>query len=233
MEQPSLSSTVPWIDVINDLSVVVAADHGATLLGIRSALDGHGFEIIGEPVTASETVTAARTLEPHIVLLDSDLSGDVLGAVSAIADGLECTSVVLLASSASGADLIAAIRAGARGYLMKTMDPERLACALRSAVLDEAAVPRSLVRHLVQEVRNGTNGASHPSLVRRGVRLTAREAEVLELLGRDLSTRDIADTLGISAVTVRRHASQVVHKLDAGDRSDAVGILRRARFEDA
>ena len=220
-------------DGSDDLRVVVSVDHAPTRLGIRMALDGHGFAVVGEPRTASETVLTTRALEPDVVLIDTGVPGDILGAIRAIVEESEHTSVVLLADSPTGPDLIAAVRAGARGCLTKTMDPARLPSALRGAVLEEAVVPRFLVRHLLREVRDGTTGASHPSLARRGVRLTPREAEVLELLTRDLDTRDIAAALGVSTVTVRRHASEVVHKLGACDRSGAIGILRQARLEDA
>jgi DNA-binding NarL/FixJ family response regulator len=124
----------------------------------------------------------------------------------------------MLTVSCDDEDLFAALRAGAAGYLLKDMDPARLAPALRGVVAGEAAVPRMLVARVVEEFRSSERRPSLPLVRSRGARLTAREWEVLELLRERLTTGEIAHRLGLSTVTVRRHVSSILAKLRVPDR---------------
>jgi DNA-binding NarL/FixJ family response regulator len=136
---------------------------------------------------------------------------------------------VILSGSASDDDLFACVRAGARGYLSPGMDPARLPSALRGVLDGEAALPRALVGRVLDELRARDLGRHANELARLGVQLTQRESDVLDLLERGLGTSEMAERLGISAVTVRRHVSEVLRKLGTPDRESAVRLLRRAR----
>jgi DNA-binding NarL/FixJ family response regulator len=134
----------------------------------------------------------------------------------------------MLTVSADANELIAAICAGASGYLPKTMNAGRLPAALRGALSGEAAVPRALVSWLLEEIRQGAARRSARFLADgRRVALTRREGQVLDLILEELPTREIAARLGISGVTVRRHVSELEHKLDARDRKAVVALLNR------
>ena len=106
------------------------------------------------------------------------------------------------------------------------MDPARLPMALRGVLDGEAALPRALMGRVLEELRAVENGRHASELSRLGVDLTPREQEVLEALDRGLRTAAIAQSLGISAVTVRRHISELLRKLGAPDREAALDLIR-------
>ena len=133
----------------------------------------------------------------------------------------------MLTVSRDDEHLFAALRAGVVGYLLKDIDPDRLPAALRAALAGEAALPRALVLRLMHELRDREpNRAGHraassaPAL--DATRLSNRERQVLELMQEGRSTREIADALFISPVTVRSHVASIVRKLHVGSRRDAL-----------
>jgi DNA-binding NarL/FixJ family response regulator len=206
--------------------VLIADYDGSSRGGVRMSLDGHGFEICAEADSAGEAVEAARREQPDMCLIEADLPGggvDALGRVLAEAPG---TVVVMLSGSVDDERLLASVRAGARGYLLKDMDPERLPMALRGALDGEAALPRTLVGRVLEELRTQEHGRHSHELSRLGVHLTNREREVLELLEQGRATAEIGELLSISSVTVRRHVSEVLRKLDVPDRESALRLLR-------
>jgi DNA-binding NarL/FixJ family response regulator len=119
-------------------------------------------------------------------------------------------------------DLFAALRAGARGYLLKDMDPDRLAAALRGVLSGEAAMPRAMVSRVMEEF---TTSRRLPGRG-RGAKLSSREWEVLEAMGRGMTTSEIADMLYLSKATVRSHVSSILKKLQVPDRDAAVRLLK-------
>jgi DNA-binding NarL/FixJ family response regulator len=135
------------------------------------------------------------------------------------------TAVVMLTVSSDPDDLVAALRAGAVGYLLKDADPARLPLTLRAVLDGEAALPRTLVHHVVREFQH-TRGRRLPVRGGRAVTLTSREWEVLDLLREGQTTGAIATRLTVSAVTVRRHIGSILHKLGAPDREAALALVR-------
>ena len=120
--------------------------------------------------------------------------------------------------------MVTALTRGASGYLLKGISGDRLASTLRGAYDGEPPLSRSLVPHLVDEIRRGS--VRRLVLPTGPVTLTPREWEVGELLRDGHSTSEIADRLGVSPVTVRRHVGLLLHKLGAGDREEGVELLR-------
>jgi two-component system nitrate/nitrite response regulator NarL len=206
--------------------VLIADAQDTTRAGIRMALLGHGFTVCAEVTSAEAAVEAAVRERPDLCLIEVQLPGGGVVAAEEIAAQAPGTAVVMLSGSADEDDLFASLRAGAGGYLLKDMDPARLPLALRGVLDGEAAVPRALVGRVLQEFRAHQSGRHASELARLGVQLTRREHEVLELLERDLQTSEIAGRLGISAVTVRRHVSEILRKLDVPDREAALRLLR-------
>jgi DNA-binding NarL/FixJ family response regulator len=210
------------------VSVLIADDDGSSRAGVRLSLDGHGFAICGEADSADATVAAARRQRPDVCLIESDLPGGGVDALRRVLSEVPGTVVVMLSGSVDDERLLAAVRAGARGYLLKDMDPSRLPMALRGVVDGEAALPRSLMLRVLEELVALEHGRYAGQLSRLGVSLTNRERQVLELLERGLATAQIGETLAISSVTVRRHVSEVLRKLDVPDRESALRVLRGA-----
>ena len=200
------------------LTVLVADDHAPTRAGVRDALGDDGFTVVAEAAGADAAVELALRERPDVCLLDIHMPGGGIAAAARITEELPEIVVVMLTVSREDEDLFAALRAGAAGYLLKDMDPARLAPALRGVVAGEAAVPRTLVARVVEEFRSSERRPSLPLVRRRGARFTPRESEVIELLRERLTTAEIAHRLGLSAVTVRRHISSILAKLQVPDR---------------
>jgi two-component system NarL family response regulator len=204
---------------------VLLADHQPAVRGaIRPLLERDGFEVCAEASDADAAIEAAIREKPDLCLVEVLLPGDGIRAASEIDAQVERTSVVMLTSSRETDHLVDSIRAGAVGYLLTDMDPDRIGAALQGVLGGEAAIPRVMVAALVRELQS--RGEQRQLIGRRGpVLLTRREWEVIDLMRHGLSTAAIAQRLFLAPVTVRRHASSAVRKLGASDRADALEIL--------
>jgi DNA-binding NarL/FixJ family response regulator len=211
------------------IRILIADPHPAALAGLRSALGGEPFLVVAEAGDAGAAVTAALRERPDICLLDADMSGDPVAATAAITRELPQSAVVILAAKRGESAMLDAVRAGAAGYLYKDMDHERLRFALRGVMDGEAALPRKLVAALMAEFRLRSRGRTIATDGGLDVELTSREWAVLEALADGASTREAAEALGISDVTVRRHVSAGVAKLGVSGRGEAIAALRAAR----
>jgi DNA-binding NarL/FixJ family response regulator len=207
------------------LRVLLADDHEPTLVGLRSALEDAGMEVVAEVTNGPDAVLAAIGTKPDVAVLDVHMPGGGIEAAASIAREVPDTAVVMLSGVARDEDVFAALLAGARGYLLKDTDPDRLPLALEGVLNGEAAMPRTLVARLIDEFRSRQTertALTGPT----GARPSEREWEVLRLMADGLPTRAIAERLGISEVTVRRHVSTVVEKLGVTSRAAAVDLFR-------
>lgn len=210
------------------LRVLVADDHAPTREDVRRAFEGdERFELCAVVADAVEAVQAAVRQRPDVCLLDIRMPGSGLAAAWEIAARRPQAKIVMLTVSDDDADLFAALRAGAHGYLLKTMDLKRLPSALHGVSSGEAAMPRELMARVLERF-HGREPRRRPLLTSKpvGRRLTSREWEVLELLVREHSTAEIAETLVLSASAVRAHITSIVRKLDVADRAAAAGLFR-------
>ena len=215
------------MDPLSEPVRVLIADHdGPGRAGVRLSLEGHGFVVCGEVDRAADVAAAAGRERPDVCLIEADLPGGGIAAVEHVLASTPYAAVIMLSATADDDKLLAAVRAGARGYLLKDMDPDRLPNAVRGVLDGEAALPRALMGRVIDELRAMEHGRHAGELARLGVELTRREREVLEQLDRGLSTAEIGRALSISAVTVRRHVSEIVKKLSASDREAALRLLR-------
>lgn len=207
--------------------VLIADDHAPTRADVRRALDAdERFEICADTADAAGAVQAAIRERPDICLLDVSMPGGGLSAVWEIAARLPRTKVVMLTVSCEDADLFAALRAGAEGYLLKTMNFTELPDALHGVCSGEAAIPPMLVARVLKRFRTGEPRLRQPLDHKSGERLTSREWEVLELLAQRRSTAEIASGLVITASAVRAHITAVVRKLNVPDRAAAIDLFR-------
>jgi DNA-binding NarL/FixJ family response regulator len=203
---------------------IVIADHQqVSRLGVRMALMRGGFQVVGEAADCDSAVSAVTRERPDVCLLDVSIPGGGIETAYRVAAAAPSTSVVMLTVSTNTEDLLAALRAGAVGYLPKSTSPDRLPAALCGVLKGEAALPRTLVGRVLQEFRTFTAGTDP---VRVGtVLLTPRESEILRMLRSGLSTVEVADMLSLSPVTVRRHVSAGVAKLGVADRDAAIRAI--------
>lgn len=206
--------------------VLIADDHPPTRAGVRMALERDGLEICAEVANASDAVDAAFRERPDVCLLDVMMPGGGTSAASRINSHLPGTVVLMLTVSHESADLLESLRQGARGYLLKEMDPSRLPIAVRAALDGEVILPRALTGPLVEEFRNGAHAPRWRGRPKYRRELTRREWDVMEMLEEDASTAEIATRLFLSKVTVRRHISNILNKLDVSSREEAVRLVR-------
>jgi DNA-binding NarL/FixJ family response regulator len=179
-----------------------------------------------EAEDAESAVAAAIRDKPDVCVVDFDPPARAIRAAAEITARVPQALVVVITHRVDEEEFLAAVRAGATGYLPEGVDPSRLPHVVRSVMRGEAAVPRALVARLIDEFRHREGRRRHLEVhERRRVELTAREWEVVELLRQGHSTRSIAEALGISAVTVRRHVSAVHGKLGSGTRGELLRLL--------
>ena len=207
--------------------VLLADDHPPTRAGVRYTLEQAGMVICAEEPDAAGAISSALRERPDICLLDIHMPGSGIAAAREITRELPDTRVVMLTVSRDDEDLFEALRAGASGYLLKDMDPDRVPMALEGVLAGEAALPRTLLARVMDEFRErGRRRLRLPG--RRGADLTEREWEVLHALRDGLSTNEIAERLYVSAATVRSHVASVIKKLRVPDREAAIRLLDEA-----
>jgi DNA-binding NarL/FixJ family response regulator len=175
------------------------------------------FVVVAQALDAPDAVATAVRELPDICLLDVHLPGSGIAAAWEISGRLPRTRVVMISDSAEPRHFLAALRGGASSFLVKGMNPRRLAPALLDVLGGKPAIPRSLVAALVDEFRDP--GPRRRAVVSpfRGVDLTSREWQVLDLRSKGLGTAEVARQLCISRATVRSHIAAARRKLDGPD----------------
>jgi DNA-binding NarL/FixJ family response regulator len=208
--------------------ILIVDDHPLTRDALSALLTQQGFEIVGEAADGEEALAAAKASGPDLVLLDLTMPGmDGLGALPRFREEAPDCEVVVLTASDTEENLLAAIRAGASGYLLKTEPPEQIASFLRGVARGEAALSGGVARRLVDRVRAyGGFGGVPDSIAKL---LSAREVEVLLLLDEHLGTAEIAQRLFISEHTVRSHVKSLLKKLGVSSRREALERLDSER----
>jgi DNA-binding NarL/FixJ family response regulator len=212
---------------VKPLRVLIADDHAPTREDVRRALEAdERFSVCAEVADAVEAVQAALRGRPDVCLLDIRMPSNGLAAAWEIASRLPRVKIVMLTVSEGDNDIFAALRAGAHGYLLKTMNLKRLPDALHGVCVGEAAMPRALVARVLEQFHGREPRWRSPAADETGERLTSREWEVLELLAQGRSTAEIAQRLVLSASAVRAHITSIVRKLAVADRAAATELFR-------
>lgn len=203
------------------IKLLIVDDHIVVRQGLRGFLELlDDFEIIGEGSSGIEAVKLAAELKPDVILLD---------LVMPEMDGIEATRrirladpkarILILSSFSNDDNVLPAIRAGAMGYVLKDIDPDDLAEALRETYRGKSQlhpdIAQKLIAHVQQDDPNGDSADDQLS------QLTEREVEVLKLIAQGMSNREIASALSISHATVKTHVSNLLGKLHLADRTQA------------
>lgn len=208
------------------LRVLIADDHTVVRAGLRALLEGEpDLDVIAEAGSGEEAVRLGARLTPDVVLMDLRFAGPGQGI-----DGVEAArrlgarapgvAVVMLTSYAGRADVVRALEAGARGYVLKAGPPEELFQAVRTAAAGSVGLAAEIVGELVGQVVDPEQDLSH------------REIEVVRLLAEGRSNRAIAEALYLSEATVKTHLVRVYRKLRVDNRAAAVSAaVRRGLLE--
>ena len=207
------------------IRVLVVDDHAVVREGLRTFLElQDGIEVAGEAADGEEAIEAAERLRPDVVLMDLVMPAlDGLAAMRVLRERVPGARVIVLTSFADDDKLLPALRAGAAGYLLKNAEPQELARAVRAANAGEALLDPHVAARLVDALA----GEKEPL-----DRLTPREREVLQLIGRGFSNKRIARELRLSEKTVKTHVGHVLAKLGVDDRTQAAVFAVRAGLID-
>ena len=206
------------------LRVLLADDHPVFRRGLRMLLDAQpdGAEIVGEASNGTEAVELARELQPDVVVMDlqmPELNG--IEATQRIVEESPHIGVLVLTMFEDDDSVFAAMRAGARGYLLKGADQAEIVRAIHAVGSGEAIFGPHIARRVMDFFSGERTAVPFPEL-------TAREREVLELVAQGRSNADITRTLVLSPKTVRNHVSNVFTKLQVADRAQAIVRAREA-----
>jgi len=206
--------------------VLVADDHAPTREDIRAAVDADPrFTVVAVAGDAADAVQAALRERPDLALLDMRMPGSGAAAAWEITARLPATRAVMLTVSRSDEDLFAALRAGASGYLLKTMPFDGIGDELATVLEGQVSLAPELVTRLVEEFRDSAPRRRALLGQGAGTQLTSREWQVLDLLRQGLATSEIARRLYVSPATVRSHVAAVLRKLRVPDRDAAIRLF--------
>ncbi|HEY3365558.1 MAG TPA: response regulator transcription factor [Symbiobacteriaceae bacterium] len=207
------------------LRVLVVDDHEVVRLGLRQLLECKpGLTVVGEAGTAAEAVAVAEDVLPDVIVMDVRLpDGSGVEACREIRSLCPLTKVIMLTSYTDDDAVLAAIMAGASGYLLKQTRGQVLVDAIFTAGAGGSLLDPAITRQVLDRIRGGSTAVDRLAL------LTDQEQRILDCISRGRTNREIAEKLYLSEKTVRNYVSQLMHKLNVNRRSEAAAIA--ARFE--
>jgi len=212
------------------IRVLVVDDHTLFRRGLIALLAGDArFLVVAEAGDANEAHQRAAATQPDVILLDNHTPGvqgiDALAGFKAVAPGAR---VLMLTVSEDERDLAAALRGGAHGYLLKTMDSEMLASAIQRTMAGESVVSPEMTSKLVSafQAGHGTASAPAPASDTDPIHsLSPREREILSLIAKGASNKEVARDLSIAEATVKIHVQHILRKLNLSSRVQAAVYL--------
>ena len=208
------------------LRILIADDHPLFRKGMRTLLASMPeTEVVGEATTGKETVDRALALQPDIVLMDLQMpEGGGLTAIRSLTSANPETRILVVTLFEDDESVFAALRAGARGYVLKDADEDEMIRAIQAVARGEAIFSPAVASRLMDyftAARTSPHAEAFPDL-------TEREREILAMIARGRSNYEIAEELSISLKTVRNHASSIFSKLQVADRTQAAIRAREA-----
>lgn len=199
------------------IRVLIADDHAVVREGLRSVISTDpGMRLVGEAIDGVEAVKKARSLQPDVIVVDLVMPGqDGIEAIRQMKGENPDARILVLTGFCEDETVFAAIRAGAVGYLLKDSSAQTLLQAIGDASRGESSLQPAVARKLIRKLNRASDlpSAEEP--------LTEREVDVVSLVARGLSNREIADTLVISERTVRTHVTNILGKLHLTNRTQA------------
>jgi two-component system NarL family response regulator len=212
------------------MRLLLVDDHPLFLEGMRNLLSGRGVQIVATARDGYEALAAARALQPDTILMDLRMPRcDGLTATALIKSELPSVRVVVLTMSSDDADLYQAIRLGASGYLLKTQDADSFFHSLDEIARGEVALAPGLAQRLMAEfsrmAAEERHPASRPEQESQG-QLSPRQAQILTLVGRGLTYKEIGSCLGLAERTVKYHMGEILAALHLKNRGEVAAYAR-------
>jgi DNA-binding NarL/FixJ family response regulator len=208
------------------MRILIVDDHPITRDGLRTALSlTDDVEVVGEAASGEEAIEVVEDSKPDIIFMDVRMPGmNGIQATKVIRERHPETKVILFTVDESRASISEAIQAGVSGYLLKDVGVGELVNAARLAMQGKAVIHPSLTQAFIEEVRLVDRKPEAP--------LSPREIEILQQVAYGSTTKEVADSLGISFHTVKTHLERIFEKLGANDRAQAVAIAIRQGLVD-
>lgn len=209
------------------MRILLADDHALFRDGVGSLLAAWGHDVVGQVADGEAAVDAALRLRPDLVLMDVAMAGGGgIEATRRLATAEPGVAIVMLTASEDTDDLFAAIKAGARGYLLKNLEAAELQRMLEAVARGEAAINPSIAARILAELARPEAPAVEPD-PRSTDRLTERELDVLRLVVAGMRNKEIAGELGVSENTIKFHLRNILDKLHAESRTEVVALAFR------
>ncbi|MBI4938611.1 MAG: response regulator transcription factor [Nitrosomonadales bacterium] len=204
------------------IRILIVDDHTLFRNGIKLVLQRHeGFEVVGEAGDGLEGVKRAKQLKPDVVLLDLHMAGTGgLEALRLLVEDVPETQVIMLTVSENAEDLLETLRTGARGYLLKNIDTEFLLESIRRAASGESVMSPQIAHKLADSLRLPPKENVAVADINPG-KLSPREREIIVMLARGSSNKEIARTLNLSESTIKIHVQGILRKLNIAKRVQA------------
>jgi DNA-binding NarL/FixJ family response regulator len=214
------------------MKVLLVDDHSLFLEGLQNLLTARGVHVVGTARDGLEALEKARLLAPDIILMDVRMPRcDGLAATRLIKAERPESKIVMLTTSSEDEDLFEAIKSGASGYLLKSLEVEPFLTYLNGVMRDEAAISRELAATLLREyARQATQMAApgnDPGCGQGGTQLTPRQLQILELVSQGLSYKEVASQLNLSEHTIKYHMGEILHCLHLKNREQVVAYALR------
>ena len=206
---------------MDKIKLLIVDDHAVVRQGLRGFLElTEEFDVVGEGSNGLEAVSFAQELQPDVILMDLIMPEmDGIEATRRIKLANPDTKILILSSFGDENNVLPAIQAGALGYILKDIDPEELADAIRKTAQGKTQLDPEIANLLISHMQNDSKDDKQAN--QKLSELTSREVEVLIQIGRGLSNKEIASELSISQMTVKTHVSNILSKLHLADRTQA------------
>ena len=213
------------------IRVLLADDQPLLRMGFRMVLEAHdGLEVIGEAADGAQAVSAVAELEPDVIVMDVRMPGlDGIEATRRIVADRPDTRILILTTFDVDEYAVEGLKAGASGFLLKDVPPAELVAAIHTVAEGDAVVAPTVTRRLLDRFIRGEVEDDVVDAARLEV-LTARECEVLGLIGLGHTNHEIAEQLTLSEATVKTHVSRILGKLELRDRVQAVIFAYQTRL---
>ncbi len=211
------------------MRVLLADDHPLFLDGLKNLLSGRGVQVVGTARDGLEALDKARSLRPEVILMDIHMPGcDGLTATRLIQAELPQIKIVMLTMSSEDDDLFEAIKSGACGYLLKTLDTDEFLARLMQVEDGETPLSPGLATRILQHLGRRAGEGSAPEAEQRGRPLSPRELEVLRLVAQGSTYKEAGARLGLTERTIKYHMGEIIARLHLENRAQVIEYAKRS-----